>query len=298
LGAHTCAAHGKYMQIWRVAVKRDIMRKKPRFTQCKNHVCGCGLQGKCGGKKPAVNFGWRYKFPGKLAKNSKRQFTLPGGSRKDQWEDLCLERVVRANCVKKLTYNEANMDSASAIFKRDVIDSPIDGCQSLTRVNLCTRFAGRQEDKGRQAQEVSKMEEEQDCQAQEEVADMVAEEGDKVEEAKACQAKKADRVEGEKEEDPFQEEERKLKWRWAENQIPLVGTMIAKTSFEDKWNMPEDRAALRKQLEEKMLDSEAVAKQYKTRAVEFADVDYPEDRRTFADLTEALEWLELKSNDL
>jgi hypothetical protein len=198
------------------------------------------------------------------------------------------------------------METASAIFKRDVIDSPVDGCQSLTRVNLCTRFAGRQEEKGRQAQDVSKKEEEQDCQAQEEVADKMADEGDKMVEEKACQAKKAskqqeeaDRVEGDedKEEDPFQEEERKLKWRWAENQIPLVGTMIAKTSFEDTWNMPEDRAALRNQLEEKMMAPEAASKQYKTRAVEFADVDYPEDRRTFADLTEALEWLELKSND-
>jgi len=130
LGKMVCAHYGKYLQVWRVAVKRELMIKKPRYKQCNEGVCGCGLDGNCHGKKPAVNFGWRHK-------GSKRQFSLPAGSRGDQWKDMCLERAVATQCIAKTTYNEDNIASVSAIFQRDVLDKPVRGCESQSKIINC-----------------------------------------------------------------------------------------------------------------------------------------------------------------
>jgi hypothetical protein len=131
LGSMTCSHYGQYLQVWRVAVKLELMIKKRHYSQCNAGVCGCGLDGKCHGKKPAVNFGWRYKG------GSKRQFSLPTGSSGDQWKKLCLERVVTAECVKKTTYNEKDIASVSTIFQRDVLDTPVSGCESQTKIKYC-----------------------------------------------------------------------------------------------------------------------------------------------------------------
>lgn len=150
----TCAQYGEELQVWRVQVKRALMQQDPppKYSQCNNGVCGCGLDGShChdgpGGLKPVTTFGWRYKDQkDKEAKNSKRQFSLPAESRTTEWKDLCLERVVPVECVKSTLKTQSgektfdikdDMAEVAAIFQRDVLEKPISGCESLSTVNEC-----------------------------------------------------------------------------------------------------------------------------------------------------------------
>merc|ERR1712151_1333009 len=50
LGEMTCAHYGEYLEVWRVAVKRELMISKPHYHQC--------LSNNYGG---TTGFGWRYK---------------------------------------------------------------------------------------------------------------------------------------------------------------------------------------------------------------------------------------------
>merc|ERR1712178_350602 len=77
-----------------------------RYSQCNDDHC------------KHDNFGWRYKDQHhKPASESKRQFSLPSGSRGTQWKDMCLERAVSTECIQKTTFYEGNMASVSAIFQ-------------------------------------------------------------------------------------------------------------------------------------------------------------------------------------
>jgi len=92
-------------------------------------------------------------------------------------------------------------------------------------------------------------------------------------------------------------EVRNLKWRWATDIIPVTGWHVPKMG--DTWNLPESRNALKEELNNRASEGSAheiQSKQYKTRKVELADVDYPEQRRVFENFQKMLEWLAMEMN--
>jgi len=138
-----CSSYGQYLEVWRVAVKRDLMviqDSAHSYSECNDRSCD------------KDTFGWRYLqdkawFFGQSHHRKergwefhrKRQFSLPLASRGSEWRDGCLERVINTRCLATLTYDKDLEDSVIvATFKRDVLDNPIEGCQSLSAVKECS----------------------------------------------------------------------------------------------------------------------------------------------------------------
>lgn len=132
-----CGAFGQYLHVYRLKVKKAIL-KDPEVYQYA--MCN---KGKCGYPDPNtglqipdsdVHHAGSRRIPTIPGVGVKRQFSFPRRSENKEWKYICHERVVSIeNCLAKYTYGRPGHD-AILIYKNAVMSSsPWPGCESLSK---------------------------------------------------------------------------------------------------------------------------------------------------------------------